>query len=65
MDHDAALAALPEAMATALRLDDAQLGAAVIATALGIDPSGVPGLLQVARRKLRRLLNEPLRPNHG
>lgn len=62
MDRESALIELPPAMATALRLEEAQFGHDVIAIALGIEPTGVSGLLQVAHTKFDRLLAEPVLP---
>lgn len=55
MDREHLIDRLPEALATALRLDDAGQDHEVIATALGIPAEGVPVLLEVARGKLARL----------
>ena len=52
VDRDRALAELPFAHAVALRLQAAGADQQTIADALGIDPAGVPTLLQVARAKL-------------
>jgi len=52
MDRDRALAELPLAYAVALRLRAAGADDQDIATALGIDPAGVPALLEVAEAKL-------------
>ena len=52
MDRDRALAELPVAHAVALRLRTAGADDGAIAAALGIDPAGVPALLEVAEAKL-------------
>jgi len=52
MDRDRALAELPLAYAVALRLRAAGADDRAIAAALGIDPVGVPSLLEVAEAKL-------------
>jgi DNA-directed RNA polymerase specialized sigma24 family protein len=52
MDRDRALAELPVAYAVALRLRAAGADNQAIADALGIDPAGVPALLEVAEAKL-------------
>jgi hypothetical protein len=52
VDRDRALAELPVAHAVALRLRAAGADEGVIAAALGIDPAGVPALLEVAEAKL-------------
>jgi hypothetical protein len=48
---------LPQALAVALRLHRAGADAALIATALGIEPEGVPSLLIVAEAKLRHIVS--------
>jgi len=55
MDRAHLIDRLPEGLATALRLEDADQGADVIATALGIPLESVPVLLDVAHAKLNRL----------
>jgi hypothetical protein len=57
MDTDA-LAELPQALAVALRLHRAGVDDEVIATALAIEPQGVPSLLEVAEAKLQRVVAE-------
>ena len=52
MDRDRVLAELPLAYAVALRLRAAGADDRAIAAALGIDPVGVPALLEVAEAKL-------------
>ena len=52
MDRVRALAELPVAHAVALRLRAAGADDRAIAAALGIDPAGVPALLEVAEAKL-------------
>ena len=52
MDRDRALAELPAAHAVAPRLRAAGADEGAIAAALGIDPAGVPALLEVAEAKL-------------
>jgi DNA-directed RNA polymerase specialized sigma24 family protein len=52
MDRDHALAELPVAYAVALRLRAVGADDQAIADALGIDPAGVPALLEVAEAKL-------------
>jgi len=56
MDREHLIDRLPEGLATALRLEDADQGVEVIATALGIPPESVPVLLEVAHGKLDRLI---------
>lgn len=56
--YDAALARLPEAYATALRLTDLATPAADICSHLGIEPEALEPLLEVARRKLRSALSQ-------
>jgi hypothetical protein len=55
VNHDEALDRLPAPYAVALRLHDWGAADEVIAVGLGIDPTAVPGLLDVARRKLLEL----------
>ena len=62
MDRDRALAELPVAHAVALRLRAAGADEGVIAAALGIDPAGVPALLEVAEAKLAAELSRGLGP---
>ena len=57
VDRDQALAELPVAYATALRLEAAGAERALIAQALGIDVEGVRPLLALAEAKLDRLLD--------
>jgi hypothetical protein len=57
VDTDRALALLPQALAVALRLHRAGADAALIATALGIEPEGVPSLLIVAEAKLGHIVS--------
>jgi len=57
--YDAALARLPDAYATALRLADAGLTADEVAATLGVEPESLPPLLELAHRKLRRELTRP------
>jgi DNA-directed RNA polymerase specialized sigma24 family protein len=52
VDRERALAELPVAYAVALRLRAAGADDQTIAAALGIDPAGVPALLEVAEAKL-------------
>jgi DNA-directed RNA polymerase specialized sigma24 family protein len=52
MDRDAALAKLPEAYATALRLREAGLSDEAIAARLEIAPEAADALLRVADAKL-------------
>lgn len=52
---------LPPLLAVALRLHHAGHPDAVVATALGVPPEGVPALLQVARAKLHHLTDPPCR----
>ena len=58
VDRDQALAELPVAYATALRLEAAGAERALIAHALGIDAEGVGPLLALAEAKLGRLLDD-------
>ena len=55
MDRTTDLSCLPEPYAAALRLHDRGLDDR-IADELGIDPAGVPALLQLAEAKLVRLM---------
>lgn len=57
MDRDQALAELPVAYATALRLRAAGAEPSLIADALGIDAQGVDPLLVLAEAKLGHLLD--------
>lgn len=68
MDHHQALAELPVAYATALRLQAVGADRALIADALGIDVDGVGPLLVLAEAKLNSLFDgEECRPgaDHG
>lgn len=56
MDRDEAYDLLPPLHAVALRLDDAGASHSVIADGVGISPQAVAVFLEVARDKLRRLL---------
>jgi DNA-directed RNA polymerase specialized sigma24 family protein len=56
MDRTAAIAELPEAYATALRLRDDGMNEAGIAARLGIEIEAVGPLLRVAAAKLRGIL---------
>jgi DNA-directed RNA polymerase specialized sigma24 family protein len=56
MDLSAAIDQLPEAYATALRLQEAGCDDEVIADRLGLDEEAVGPLLRVAAAKLRALL---------
>ena len=56
MDRDAAIAQLPEAYATAVRLVDAGVNEEQIAEQIGIELEAVGPLLRVARAKLARAL---------
>jgi DNA-directed RNA polymerase specialized sigma24 family protein len=56
VDRAAALELLPDAYARALRLRDAGYGSAEIARRLGIAPEGVTTALELAEKKLARLL---------
>lgn len=60
MRREDALRELPVALAAALRLREDGQDHDVIARALGIEPEGVPNLLEIAEAKLQRLLaDEP------
>ena len=66
MDLAAAMDALPEVHAAALRLDRAGTDAAGIARELGIEVEAVAPLLRVAEAKLASLLAAPGPPGtHG
>jgi hypothetical protein len=54
LDHDQA-AALPHSYAVALRLHDGGAKTTTIACALGISPTEVPTVLELARAKLAEL----------
>ena len=58
MDRHQALAELPVAYATALRLRAAGATTSLIADALGIDAKGVGPLLVLAEAKLGQLLDD-------
>lgn len=55
MTDDPAVARLPFALATALRMRAAGLDSRLIATALAIEPEGVDPLIELAEAKLIRL----------
>jgi hypothetical protein len=55
MNRDARIRRLPLALAIGLRLHEAGAAHALIAMGLGIEPEGVPPLLELARAKLERL----------
>jgi hypothetical protein len=55
VDRDKQIRRLPLALAIGLRLHEAGAANALIATGLGIEPEGVPPMLELARAKLRRL----------
>jgi len=59
MDRSAAIAELPEAYATALRLRDENLNDDAIAARLGIESEAVAPLLRVAVAKLDAILRPP------
>ncbi len=65
MDLDAALDELPEVHARAIRLQRAGVGAAEIASELGIELEAVAPLLRVAQAKLASLLAAPDPPREG
>jgi DNA-directed RNA polymerase specialized sigma24 family protein len=56
MEREKAIADLPPALAEILRMRDAGLTADEIAADLGIEPEGVPTLLELAEAKLARAL---------
>jgi DNA-directed RNA polymerase specialized sigma24 family protein len=56
--YEAALARLPEAYSTVLRLTDAATPVDDICRHLGIEPESLEPLLEIARRKLRTALSE-------
>lgn len=60
MDHDHALAQLPVAYATALRLRAAGIEPSGIAARLDVPAEAVGPLLAIADAKLARLLQEPI-----
>ncbi len=63
MDRDARIRRLPLALAIGLRLYEAGAAETLIATGLGIEPEGVPPMLELARAKLSRLeAGEPGEP---
>ena len=55
MDRDARIRRLPLALAIGLRLHEAGAADSLIAAGLGIEPEGVPPMLELARAKLGRL----------
>lgn len=61
MDREEALTLLPFVYATALRLEEQGVAAAVIARAVGVVPEAVPNLMQIAHHKLIELTeaNQP------
>ena len=58
MHRDEAYELLPPLHAVALRLDEAGAPHSVIADGVGISAQAVPAFLEVARDKLRRLLDD-------
>jgi len=54
MDRDARIRRLPLALAIGLRLHEAGAADTLIAAGLGIEPEGVPPMLELARAKLGR-----------
>lgn len=60
MDYDQAVALLPVAYATALRLRAAGIEPAGIAERLDVPTEAVGPLLAIAEAKLARLLQEPV-----
>jgi DNA-directed RNA polymerase specialized sigma24 family protein len=56
MDRNQAIDQLPEAYATALRLDDQGHDNQAIGARLSLPPEAVPQLLRLATAKLRNLL---------
>lgn len=57
-EYEAALSRLPDTYARLLRLIDAGTPVDEICTQLEIEPEGLEPLLDLARRKLRRLLTQ-------
>lgn len=55
VDRDARIRRLPLALAIGLRLHEAGAADALIAAGLGIEPEGVPPMLELANAKLARL----------
>jgi hypothetical protein len=55
MDRDALIRRLSLALAIGLRLHEAGAADALIAVGLGIEPEGVPPMLELAQAKLDRL----------
>ncbi len=55
MDRDARIRRLPLALAIGLRLHEAGAADTLIAAGLGIEPEGVPPMLELAQAKLSRL----------
>jgi len=55
VNRDARIGHLPLALAIGLRLHEAGAADALIAVGLGIEPEGVPPMLELAKAKLHRL----------
>jgi hypothetical protein len=55
VDRDSLIRRLPLALAIGLRLYEAGAPDTLIATGLGIEPEGVPPMLELARAKLSRI----------
>jgi hypothetical protein len=55
VDRDEHIRRLPIALAVGLRLHEAGAPDTLIASGLGIEPEGVPPMLELAQAKLRRL----------
>ena len=55
VDRDARIRRLPLALAIGLRLHEAGAADTLIAAGLGIEPEGVPPMLELAKAKLARL----------
>lgn len=55
VDRDARIRRLPLALAIGLRLHEAGAADTLIAAGLGIEPEGVPPMLELANAKLARL----------
>jgi len=55
MDRDTQIRRLPLALAIGLRLHEAGAADTLIAVGLGIEPEGVPPMLELARAKLGKL----------
>jgi hypothetical protein len=67
VSRDGRIRQLPLALAIALRLHEAGAADPLIAIGLGIEPEGVPPVLELAKAKLRRLedqVNGPTGPRH-